>query len=155
MRRVGLHAHLLKDPTCVACLQADHAGKAAPGSQQLLGAPLLDHMLVDLKHVDPNKLRDQAHAQADLMLENLRWALAHHAEVLPRTPVVPGFNNSLDDARAMARWLRSAGGTRVQLLPFHNFGEGKYALQGVRNLREDDLEDYRQAYLEEGVEAFF
>lgn len=125
-------------------------------------APLLDHMLVDLKHVDPDKLRDRASAQADLMLENLRWALAHHADALPRTPVIPGFNDSLDDARAMARWLRNAGGTRVQLLPFHNFGEGKYALldmayalQGIKNLREEDLEEYRRTYLEEGIQAFF
>ena len=82
--------------------------------------------------------------------------------MLPRTPVIPGFNDSLDDARAMARWLREAGGTRVQLLPFHNFGESKYALldmpyslRGIKNLHPENLEDYRQVYLDEGIEAFF
>jgi pyruvate formate lyase activating enzyme len=62
----------------------------------------------------------------------------------------------------MARWLREAGGTRVQLLPFHNYGESKYALldmpyqlQSVKNLHPEDLQDYRQAYLDEGIEAFF
>lgn len=62
----------------------------------------------------------------------------------------------------MARWIRRVGGTRVQLLPFHNFGEGKYALidkpyalHGMANLHPDDLADYRQVYLDEGVEAFF
>jgi pyruvate formate lyase activating enzyme len=125
-------------------------------------ASQLDHMLVDLKHVDASKLEDQTSGRADLMLENLRWALANHPDVLPRTPVIPGFNDCLDDARAMARWLREAGGTRVQLLPFHNFGEGKYALVdmpyslgGVKNLRPEDLAAYRQVYLDEGIEAFF
>ncbi len=125
-------------------------------------AGLLDHMLVDLKHVDADKLKAQADGNADLMLTNLRWALANHPDVLPRTPVVPGFNNGLDDARAMARWLREAGGTRVQLLPFHNFGEGKYALldkpyalHGVKNLRPENLASYRQVYLDEGIEAFY
>ncbi|MDO4797909.1 MAG: glycyl-radical enzyme activating protein [Coriobacteriales bacterium] len=125
-------------------------------------APLLDHMLVDLKHVDAAKLADQAGAHADLMLENLRWALANHPDVLPRTPVIPGFNDGLGEARAMARWLRDVGCTRVQLLPFHNYGEGKYelidkpyALQGKKNLQPSDLADYRQVYLDEGVEAFF
>jgi pyruvate formate lyase activating enzyme len=125
-------------------------------------ASQLDHMLVDLKHVDASKLEDQTGGRADLMLENLRWALANHPDVLPRTPVIPGFNDCLDDARAMARWLREAGGTRVQLLPFHNFGEGKYALVdmpyslgGVKNLRPEDLAAYRQVYLDEGIEAFF
>ena len=125
-------------------------------------AALLDHMLIDLKHVDSTKLHDHASARADLMLDNLRWALANHPDVLPRTPVIPGFNDSPDDARAMARWLREAGATRVQLLPFHNYGESKYALldmpytmQGANNLHPEDLEDYRQIYLDEGVEAFF
>ena len=96
------------------------------------------------------------------MLGNLSWALAHHPDVLPRTPVIPGFNDGLDEARAMARWLRAHGGTRVQLLPFHNFGESKYdlldrayALQGLKNLRAEDLRDYQQAYLDEGIEALF
>jgi pyruvate formate lyase activating enzyme len=50
----------------------------------------------------------------------------------------------------------------VQLLPFHNYGEGKYALldmpyalHGVKSLHPEDLEQYRQIYLDEGVEAFF
>ena len=125
-------------------------------------ASQLDHMLVDLKHVDASKLEAQTGGRADLMLDNLCWALANHPDVLPRTPIIPGFNDSLDDVRAMARWLREVGGTRVQLLPFHNFGEGKYALVdipyalgGVKNLRPEDLAAYRQVYLDEGIEAFF
>ena len=125
-------------------------------------AGLLDHLLVDLKHVGAAKLREHTGGEADLMLGNLRWALANHPDVLPRTPVIPGFNDSLPDARALARWLRDNGGTRVQLLPFHSYGEGKYALvdksyalSGVKSLRPEDLEGYRQAWLDEGIEAFF
>ena len=125
-------------------------------------APLLDHMLIDLKHVDTAKLKDQAGARAELVFENLRWALANHPDVLPRTPVIPGFNETLDEARAMARWLREAGGTRVQLLPFHNYGEGKYALidkdyalHGAKNLHPEDLHAYQHVYLDEGIDAFF
>ena len=123
---------------------------------------LLDHMLIDLKHVDPQRIARHTGGRADLMLENLRWALANHPDVLPRTPVITGFNDSVDDARAMARWLRETGATRVQLLPFHNFGEGKYALidmpyslRGVKNLRPENLATYRQVYLNEGIDAFF
>ena len=125
-------------------------------------APLLDHMLVDLKHVDPTRLKEHTGVDGRLMLANLRWAIANHPDVLPRTPVIPGFNDRLDDARAMARWLRAHGGTRVQLLPFHNFGESKYelldmpyALGAIKSLRPDNLGEYRQIYLDEGIEAFF
>ena len=125
-------------------------------------AALLDHMLIDLKHVDLTKLRAHTAGKGDLMLDNLRWAIAHHPDVLPRTPVIPGFNDGLEDARAMATWLRKAGAPRVQLLPFHNFGESKYelldipyTLHGMNNLHTEDLEEYRQIYLGEGIEAFF
>ena len=125
-------------------------------------APLFDHMLVDLKHVDPTRLKEHTGVDGRLMLANLRWAIANHPDVLPRTPVIPGFNDRLDDARTMARWLRAHGGTRVQLLPFHNYGESKYALldmpyalHDVASLHPEDLASYRQAYLDEGIEAFF
>ncbi len=148
----------LRDEGIDTCIETE-AHVAPQVFQRIAG--LLDHMLIDLKHVDPAKLRDHANARADLMLENLRWALANHPDVLPRTPVIPGFNDSMDDARAMARWLLDAGGTRVQLLPFHNFGEAKYELldmpytmHGTQNLHPEDLEDYRKTYLDEGIEAF-
>ncbi|MBP3884086.1 MAG: glycyl-radical enzyme activating protein [Olsenella sp.] len=125
-------------------------------------APLLDHLLVDLKHVNGSKLLDHTGGHANLMLGNLRWALAQNMDVLPRTPVIPGFNDGIDEARAMARWLREAGATRVQLLPFHNFGKSKYetldmpySLHGTENLHPEDLGEYRQAYLDEGIDAFF
>ena len=122
----------------------------------------LDHMLIDLKHVDAHRVREHTAGKADLMLSNLCWAINHHPDVTPRTPVIPGFNDDPEDAHAMARWLREVGGTRVQLLPFHNFGEGKYALidkpyelGGIRNLQPSDLVCYQQAWLDEGIEAFF
>ena len=125
-------------------------------------APHLDHLLMDLKHVDPMRLREHTGVDDHLMLANLRWAIGQGMDVLPRTPVIPGFNDSLEDAHAMAQWLHEAGAKRVQLLPFHNFGESKYALldmpytlYGVKNLHPEDLEDYRQVYLDEGIEAFF
>ena len=125
-------------------------------------AALLDHMLIDLKHVDAEKAQAHTAGQADLMLDNLRWTIAHHPDALPRTPVIPGFNDGEDDARAMATWLRDAGAKRVQLLPFHNFGESKYTLldmpytlHGLKNLHPEDLQAYQQVYLDEGIEAFF
>ena len=151
---VELHAHGID--TCI-----ETEAHVAPQTFRRIAAHL-DHMLIDLKHVDAAKLQEYASGRADLMLQNLAWAIANHPDVTPRTPVIPGFNDALEEAHAMARWLRQVGGTRVQLLPFHNFGEGKYALidqpytmHGIKNLHASDLADYRQVYLDEGIEAFF
>jgi len=122
----------------------------------------LDHMLVDLKHWDPKAHKEGTGVGNELILRNIARGIESDLDVLVRTPVIPGFNDSLDDARGMARALREVGATRAQLLPFHNFGENKwdmlglaYAYHGIKNLTTADLEDYRQVYLDEGVEAFF
>lgn len=149
----------LREEGIDTCLETE--GHVAPEVFRRI-APQLDHLLMDLKHVDPARLEAHVGADGQLMLANLRWAIAQGLDVLPRTPVVPGFNDDERDARAMARWLHDAGAARVQLLPFHNFGESKYALldmpytlRGVTGLHPEDLEGFRQVYLSEGIEAFF
>ena len=82
--------------------------------------------------------------------------------MLIRIPVIPGYNDSLEDAAGFAEKLREIGADRVQLLPFHQFGENKYDLLGtgyayrdVPALHREDLEEYRKVFLSHGIEAFF
>jgi pyruvate formate lyase activating enzyme len=82
--------------------------------------------------------------------------------VLPRIPVIPGCNNSLEDALGFARLLREAGLPRAQLLPFHQMGERKYealkrdyALRGVPQLHREDLEEYKNVFIKNDVDCFF
>lgn len=123
---------------------------------------LLDHAYIDMKHADPSAHRAGTGVDNKLILANTRRAIANGLDVLVRTPVIPGFNDAPDDARQMAERLTEVGATRVQLLPFHNFGESKYDLlernyrfRGRTNLHEEDLEGYRQVYLDAGIDAFF
>lgn len=123
---------------------------------------LLTHAYVDMKHWDASAHREGTGVDNALILENTRRAIADGVDVLVRTPVIPGFNDSVEDARGMAGRLAEVGATRVQLLPFHNFGENKYdllgieyGLRGVPNYHEEDLEEFRQVYLDAGIEAFF
>jgi pyruvate formate lyase activating enzyme len=122
----------------------------------------LDHLLIDMKHWNSAAHKLGTGVGNELILANTRWAIAMGKDVLIRTPVIPGFNDAIEDARGMARTLREIGARRVQLLPFHTLGENKYdlldrenALRGVRALGADDLADYRDAYIQEGVDAFF
>ncbi|WP_028263713.1 glycyl-radical enzyme activating protein [Atopobium fossor] len=122
----------------------------------------LDHMLIDLKHWDSTKHALGTGGGNELVLSNIKTAIDMGVGVLVRTPVIPGFNDSLEDARGMASALNKLGAKRVQLLPFHNFGENKYALlekdyalAGVPNMHAEDLAAYAQQYSDLGVEAFF
>lgn len=123
---------------------------------------LLTHAYIDMKHWDADAHRDGTGVDNDLILANTKRAIDAGVDVLVRTPVIPGYNDGLEGARGMAQRLAEVGATRVQLLPFHNFGESKYdmlgldySLHGKKNLQADELEDFRQAYIDCGIEAFF
>jgi len=122
----------------------------------------LDTILFDVKHWDPQKHKEGTAVPNELILSNLKYAIEQGKDVLPRIPVIPGFNDSLNDAKNLARVIKEAGGTKCQLLPFHQFGENKYEQLGreyvykdVSAYHREDLEDYRQTFIENGVDAFF
>ncbi len=118
-----------------------------------------DMLLFDVKHYDDARHRDGAGVSNALILGNLKRALEAGKDVLVRIPVIRGYNSGLDDAREFARLLLSMGVRRVQLLPFHQMGENKYASLGMRYalrdlapLRRENLEDFRNVMRIEGLE---
>lgn len=142
-------------------LAIETTGYAKPEIFQKL-APMFDLLLFDVKHYDRDRHYEGTHVYNDVIIENLRWAVAQGIQVLPRIPVIPGFNASLEDAAGIAALLENVGAQKVQLLPFHQFGENKYhklgqayAYEHVKALHEEDLAEYRQVFLEQGIDAFF
>lgn len=123
---------------------------------------LLDDILFDMKHWDTDIHRRMTGIGCELPLRNMKAAIDAGKSVLPRIPVIPGFNDRPSDAAAFSARLRDAGAGRCQLLPFHQFGENKYDLLGmdyryreVPALHREDLEAYRQAFLDCGIQVFF
>lgn len=136
-------------------------GMAAPEVFELI-IPLVDTVLFDMKHWDAEMHRKGTGVSNELPLANLAAAIHLGKTVIPRIPVIPGFNDSHDDASNLAALLLKTGADRCQLLPFHQFGENKYDLLGVHYgyrdvpaLHPEDLEPYRQVFLDHGVKAFF
>ncbi|MBE6123032.1 MAG: glycyl-radical enzyme activating protein [Erysipelotrichaceae bacterium] len=124
--------------------------------------PYLDTILFDVKHWNSEKHKEGTAAGNEQILSNLKYALDQGYNVLPRIPVIPGFNDSSEDAEKIAECLKQAGASRCQLLPFHQFGENKYDQLGreysykdVAAYHREDLEDYRKHYLDHGIDAFF
>ena len=122
----------------------------------------LDLLLFDVKHYDREKHYNGTKVYNDLIVENLKWAIDNGIEVLPRIPVIPDFNDSLDDAEGLAELLVEVGAKKVQLLPFHQFGEKKYELlnrnykyKNKKALYPEDLEEYQKIFLDKGLNCFF
>lgn len=152
-------------------------GYAAPQVfEQVLGA--MDLLLFDVKHWDDEAHKAGTGVELERIATNLRRAFASQVEVLCRTPVIPGFNihPSLTPgavattaeglaSHILGAW-RAAGCSdaekpRLQLLPFHQFGENKYrllgrdyGLEGVGQLSSGDVEPLAAALCERGIDAF-
>jgi pyruvate formate lyase activating enzyme len=81
--------------------------------------------------------------------------------VLPRIPVIPGYNDAPSDAAAFGELLCSLGAREVELLPFHQFGSNKYALLGMdyarantKPLHPEDLEPYQKILTRRGLRVY-
>ena len=125
-------------------------------------APRFDLLLFDVKHYDSQKHYEGTGVYNEQIIKNLKWAIERNLDVLPRIPVIPDFNASLEDARGIAELLTDAGAHKVQLLPFHQFGENKYHLLGraydyehVEALHPEDLSDYQKIFLDAGLNCYF
>jgi pyruvate formate lyase activating enzyme len=119
-------------------------------------------LLFDMKHWDERKHIQGTGVPNRLILKNMKQAVANGKNVLPRIPVIPGYNDALSDAEGFCHRLQEAGLTRVQLLPFHRFGENKYTMLGqdyaysdTPPLHAEDLEAYQKVFQQNKIEAFF
>ena len=122
----------------------------------------VDYLFFDMKHWNSEKHLEGTGVSNELPLLNMKRAIEKGKTVLPRIPVIPGFNDSLNDAEEFSKTLHKAGTGKCQLLPFHQFGENKYhlldqkyAYENLPSLHREDLENYRNVFLANGIEAFF
>jgi len=125
-------------------------------------APQFDLLLFDVKQSDSEKHYKGTKMGNEQIIENLTWANNQGLNILPRIPVIPGFNAELEDADGISDLLLHIGLKKAQLLPFHQFGENKYKmldrnyeLQEVPALHPEDLKDYQKIFLEKGIDCFF
>lgn len=90
--------------------------------------PYLDQYLLDIKHMNPAKHKEFTGRSNELMLENAKKiAASHETELSIRVPVIPGFNDTEEEIRAIAAYAKEIGNVkRMHLLPYHRLGQDKY-----------------------------
>lgn len=118
----------------------------------------IDYVLMDLKHYDEKKHLAGTGADNRQILENLRVLAQSGKPFLVRIPVIPGFNDSLDDAVGFAKTLTKLGVYEAELLPFHQLGQHKYhllnkdyAYEEHRALLPEELQSFAQALRDYGI----
>lgn len=95
--------------------------------------PMVDLWMCDFKLLDSVKHKQFTGADNGLIKENIQRLHAHKADLVVRTPVIPGINDSQAEQADMARWVGTLNGVAHHLLPFHALGFDKYRFLGMKN----------------------
>ena len=94
-----------------------------------------DHVYYDLKIVDDRRHRDFVGLPNHIILENLRRVSESGKALTVRIPLVKGFNDSPEDIGAFADFIACLPSLtnlqRVEIIPYHRIGEGKYRSVGL------------------------
>ncbi len=101
--------------------------------------PYIDTFLMDIKHIDGEKHKRFTGADNALILENARKIAISGTHLIIRTPVIPGFNDTPEEIRAISKFAATLPNVKEHhLLPYHRLGQDKYAGLG-RNYELDGI----------------
>ena len=141
LRAAGIHVAL--DTTGLGCTE-----------HLLAMAGFSDLVLYDLKAFDEARHKKLTGVSNRGILENLKTLNDVHRNVWIRLPVVPGFNDDVEELKKIAAFvagLRSV--TLVNLLPFHRVGLHKYERLGWGHAL-DGVETPSAELMERAAEVF-
>lgn len=96
--------------------------------------PLLNLLYVDLKHADPEQHKKLTGVDNRLILENIIRADSSpcHFDLVIRTPLIPGLNDSDDAIRKSAEFVKGLKKIRfMEFLAYHRLGTETYKNMGL------------------------
>jgi pyruvate formate lyase activating enzyme len=93
--------------------------------------PYVDFFLWDIKHMDDKTHRELTGVSNRLILDNLRFVSDNNVPVYLRIPIIPGYNDSEENLRAVCEFARDlASLVEIHILPLHHLGKARYAALG-------------------------
>lgn len=148
---------LLRQDFLCAFLEACHEEGISTAVETTLAVPLADAgrlvaacdaFLVDFKIADRARSLEATGIDPEVRDANVRSVLSVGGRVVARMPIIPGFTDDAACVTSNVSRIRELGVTRVDVLPFHQLGQGKYdslgrayGLRDVPQLSERDVAD--------------
>ncbi len=96
--------------------------------------PLVEQWIMDVKHYDDAKHKEWVGVPLQRVIETLKKVSSQHPNMLVRVPLMPGFNDSEEDAEGFAKLFEEnmdCENVQVEFLTYHEFGKGKYEQCGM------------------------
>lgn len=124
---------------------------SSPRLRELL--PLVDHLMMDVKHYDPAVHVEWTGVRNDVTLENFEYLARSGREATIRIPIINGFNN---DPSGFAAYFSkfATDKLRFELLPYHEYGKEKWKhpyLVQDGFISADDQRAFRQIFEAHGL----
>ena len=107
-----------------------------------------DLVLLDIKHIDPQKCKDLVGVSNEKELEFARYLSDNNIKMWIRQVLVPGYTDSEEDLLKLKDFIKTLKTVdKVQILPYHSMGKYKwkklnvnYELENVRDATQDDVD---------------
>jgi len=94
-------------------------------------APYTDLFLYDLKHWDDDEHKKWTGVSNKIIKKNLKILADAGANIMVRTPLIPEVNDSDESIKNIMEILKEYGIKKFAVLPFHQYGSGKYTSCGM------------------------
>lgn len=108
---------------------------------------LTDLVLLDIKHINPEKCKDLVGFSNKLELEFARYLSDNNIPLWIRQVLIPGYTDDESDLLELKNFINSLNSVKkVEILPYHDMGKykwkkfgTKYELDNVRQATDDDI----------------
>jgi pyruvate formate lyase activating enzyme len=127
-------------------------------------ASVTDLFLFDIKQIDGKKHEDSTGVRPDVILNNFRTIVHDYGseKIIPRIPLIPGFNADSGSITAIAAFLHDTDYTGiVHVLPYNTLSKHKYEKLGKADhyidrgtLEEPQIENIRDAFRKQGFQVY-
>ena len=102
----------------------------APQASLLALVEHCDRVLFDLKIMNADAAKRLLNMNQPRVLGNFTALAQRGTDLIPRLPLIPGYTLSKENMAQVLAFLAPFGLQEIHLLPFHQYGEAKYALLG-------------------------
>jgi pyruvate formate lyase activating enzyme len=122
-----------------------------------------DAMFIDIKHTDSAAHRFGTGVDNKLILQNIEEVARcdWDGRLVIRIPIVPGYNDTIDNLQNTAAFMTKLSLKEVNLLPFHRLGHSKYEQLGLRYEHaqtlppsQEALSSYKRIFDKAGLQCF-
>lgn len=89
--------------------------------------PYIDHVLIDIKHMNSSLHKYWTGVGNELILENIKRIDAQKKDYIIRIPLIPGVNDGEENIKELKKYVKELKNIKeIHVLPYHTLGRAKY-----------------------------